>query len=823
MDRVVNQEDASRPSIEPPSSPPPFLAPPVFRRKRTRATDDSTPSSDGPIFSSDPPDPSVDEYFQPRRKRQYRGTWWGETRNGAPAEPAQQRSKSGFTRNMDSGIWMGSDATDEEPGSDASESGLQMPRESAWKHAVPRITMQLSGPDTSESGATRYIPQDEKEALTIEFARSNLQHFLESNNEHINLCHANLKQLPNEFFEPLQTLYRDPSPFHFDNSDGETEEEFQARGLIPRIKMDLSNNALPSLPLSLFHLQNITKLNLSHNNLTQLSQQVGKLESLRTLDISSNRLRWLPWELIQMLRFGKLNAINLDCNPFLQPFSYVSFSGSWEQPWSAPTRGEVVIYRIKDAIKTWRRLKTTGSVQAIEHAEWMTRFYMKYVMQASLTRFDALSEGLLPPLTMHVASTSVTRYKLDGRLMQAQPTYAPSSLPIDEFVFPAKFEEDHLTRILEHLVGEDTTEEGLDLEINAAIIGGTGLAQSHAVLLEQSRVPSLFELALQSATKVFTGEDSKYHMEDLLSMVREDDPDSVRQGVETAIDVHQEGGRICSVCSRSFIIARTEWHDGALPIDERRRAELTIVSSCRWQEDPFKLNVSSGIAAAVIENVASAVEHGSTKPSKPTFEQSILSTMLANFYGKPQNRRQEANKEEWSTMPSEERSSRLVAEKRLDAERKMHSLTKRQLAAIGIREKVRERKIKHLRSLYRQKPKTLQREQAVHALTVQRFRLMEQSHFDLGLKNTILKHKCKTQKKATKNFERLKAAYLSLQKRFQSMIEFGMSIEEERMRLERELMMYDGVTETLKEVREHCGVLEGRLAQVEVKKRCVII
>lgn len=130
MDRINNQEDASRPSIEPPSSPPPFLAPPVLRRKRTRGPDtSSTPSSDGPIFSSDPPDPSVDEYFQPRRKRQYRGTWWGETtREDAPTEPAPQRTKNTFSRNMDSGIWMGSDVTDEDFGSDGTAPDVELPR-----------------------------------------------------------------------------------------------------------------------------------------------------------------------------------------------------------------------------------------------------------------------------------------------------------------------------------------------------------------------------------------------------------------------------------------------------------------------------------------------------------------------------------------------------------------------------------------------------------------------------------------------------------------------------------------------------------------------
>jgi hypothetical protein len=80
----------------PPSSPPMFLP----SRKRARDEETNT-SSDPPLFSSDPPDPSIDNYTQRSRKRQYQGTWWG-----------QQVKRRPFARNFDSGIWMGSDSSD---------------------------------------------------------------------------------------------------------------------------------------------------------------------------------------------------------------------------------------------------------------------------------------------------------------------------------------------------------------------------------------------------------------------------------------------------------------------------------------------------------------------------------------------------------------------------------------------------------------------------------------------------------------------------------------------------------------------------------------
>jgi len=80
-----------------------------FRRKRSHEVyhEDSNPSSDPPLFSSDPPDASVENYVQKPRKRQYRGTWWGER--------AKRQHTAGrtFVRNLDSGVWMGSDSSDD--------------------------------------------------------------------------------------------------------------------------------------------------------------------------------------------------------------------------------------------------------------------------------------------------------------------------------------------------------------------------------------------------------------------------------------------------------------------------------------------------------------------------------------------------------------------------------------------------------------------------------------------------------------------------------------------------------------------------------------
>jgi hypothetical protein len=85
-------------------------------RKRVRLSSPPV-SSDPALFSSDD-DPSADNYTQERRKKKYRGPWFQQR----PASEAgsqdmldnapEKKSKRIFERQFDSGVFMGSDATD---------------------------------------------------------------------------------------------------------------------------------------------------------------------------------------------------------------------------------------------------------------------------------------------------------------------------------------------------------------------------------------------------------------------------------------------------------------------------------------------------------------------------------------------------------------------------------------------------------------------------------------------------------------------------------------------------------------------------------------
>jgi len=104
--------DVSDVEEAPPSSPPHFSLP-SRKRARNLHNEDVNTSSDPPLFSSDPVDPSIDNYGQNSRKRQYRGVWWGQQVKSSRQSHKAPIAKSPFARNLDSGVWMGSDSSDD--------------------------------------------------------------------------------------------------------------------------------------------------------------------------------------------------------------------------------------------------------------------------------------------------------------------------------------------------------------------------------------------------------------------------------------------------------------------------------------------------------------------------------------------------------------------------------------------------------------------------------------------------------------------------------------------------------------------------------------
>jgi hypothetical protein len=112
----------------------PLSSPPQFRQKRSLEVyhEDSNPLSDPPFFSSDPLDASVENYVQNPRKRQYRGTWWGQRAKRQHLNNGELPTRT-LVRNLDSGVWMGSDSSDD-----------TLPDTSTNDYAPQAVSLQLS-------------------------------------------------------------------------------------------------------------------------------------------------------------------------------------------------------------------------------------------------------------------------------------------------------------------------------------------------------------------------------------------------------------------------------------------------------------------------------------------------------------------------------------------------------------------------------------------------------------------------------------------------------------------------------------------------------
>lgn len=100
------------------------------RRKRSYASHMFSDSSEPAIFSSDN-DPAAENYFQgPRQKKQYRGTWDDQQPIDAisGASSAGARDKRKFERQVDSGVFMGSDDLDLDPDFPPPPAASRMPQ-----------------------------------------------------------------------------------------------------------------------------------------------------------------------------------------------------------------------------------------------------------------------------------------------------------------------------------------------------------------------------------------------------------------------------------------------------------------------------------------------------------------------------------------------------------------------------------------------------------------------------------------------------------------------------------------------------------------------
>ncbi|KAL4935672.1 hypothetical protein BDV06DRAFT_228605 [Aspergillus oleicola] len=503
-------------------------------RRHSRFDDlSSQPSSDPALFSSDDiPASGLENYHASAstnlsgsgsRKRRYRGTWWGEMVKEKEKETKRKRADFKDKRLVDSGVWMGSD----ESVSVSGVSGVQLLSEdgesSCWGEEFIRdegvglgstnsngmgmgLGMQAlvpgPGPVPVRTGFARKVATEESREHQV--ARAIINDCLERGLDSIDLSGGTLRTLPPNLLRPLNHLTKTPSI----KEPPITEEVYSS--LQPFLRLFLAGNALSTLPGELFELDALRVLSLRNNKLTQIPHAIRRLTKLQELNLSVNRLTVLPWELLWLIRKGDLKQLTVRPNPLMQIGDEGVEIARWHFPFTPiPVQGPEDEDEDEDDSEVGDE---NGNAIA---------------MRELITNLKAVEYDGPPPeeawAPIHVATGPVQRFNAEGfPIPDTNP--ATTSMPTLTSTYP----------------------------------------QSQFLSTTPTRVSSLREAALLSFSK------SSYF--DTIPPLSESDSDPdfdsgfyanfpplMLRLLRIARDVRSAGGRSCSVCHRSFVIARTEW------------------------------------------------------------------------------------------------------------------------------------------------------------------------------------------------------------------------------------------------------------------------
>lgn len=293
-------------------------------------------SSDPPMFSSDDQPATVENYAQPRSKRMRRGPWFDDDigeQQPKENEVQKRRRRGPLRRLLDSGVWMGSDESQEAEEEewimkdiddylsdrasspiDRSFTALSKPEAETDETLLSRLASEyLEDPGFRSGPIFPYwqVQPDDLEAFhkaQME-AYSRVEGHADSTQYCLDLSNLNLRHLMASTLRPLKFLTRD-----FPAS--QNKEEI---GIYRPIELYLANNQLKHLPGELYSLENATVLTVRSNRLKEISPAICRLVRLRELNIDCNDLHWLPFEFLDLITHD-LSRILAVSNPWLRPW-----------------------------------------------------------------------------------------------------------------------------------------------------------------------------------------------------------------------------------------------------------------------------------------------------------------------------------------------------------------------------------------------------------------------------------------------------------------------------------------------------------------------
>jgi hypothetical protein len=305
----------------------------TFTRKRTIDQILYNTSSDPPLFSSDDASSSIENYERPRPKRLHHGTWWSAGKASEEGGDVLRGVKKGggkgvkraFNRNVDSGVWMGSDSSinssclssgvdgflvDEgfagSDGCPASDPVFQDSEGEADSDKVPSLGLLERGTWKSIKiqRSTPKLTKKQQDAAAL------VQSLVDENYGNIDLMSRRLGSLPWEILRPLTTF---------------TSDFIEDHGWKDALRLYLASNELTELPSELFGLEKLESLGVRHNKLTELSPNISKLKNLQELNVSFNSLHYLPREVLSLafeedgMKERRSFRPRFSPNPFFQP------------------------------------------------------------------------------------------------------------------------------------------------------------------------------------------------------------------------------------------------------------------------------------------------------------------------------------------------------------------------------------------------------------------------------------------------------------------------------------------------------------------------
>jgi len=413
-----------------------------------------------------------------------------------PGEP--RAASSSLRRNFDSGIHIPSDDT---VSSDAaSEFMLQNSSQSQYQRTQRSISAS-GGPSSVISAAEILINKS-----------------LEASSEVFDLSFIELYEFEANLVIKMKTLVKVPG--YLDETHSPKEDDF--RSLQPNMQLFLANNYLTSLPSNFWDLDSLTVLSLRNNGIRELPASISRLVNLTELNVANNELRWLPWELLSLIGPGKpLAKLHVSPNPFVQPVTRLKLGPKTE-----------IIRGTSQTINLNRCLMLSMTEQ-----EWKDNVTGR-IRDPSLEDFDLTTTG---------AWTEKLRLELQKLIMQIYPNDKHVGR-LSSFWYLQKPSFIHRAVYL------------ASSQVGSFTIDGRPDANSMPLRDQEDPIPAVAlpsissrEITVKSLVEqsIFVASQHDVTYENL--------PQSMQSAMSIAQESWNEGGRICSVCKRQYVIPRTEW------------------------------------------------------------------------------------------------------------------------------------------------------------------------------------------------------------------------------------------------------------------------